>query len=135
MKTHKLFLASLAFASVNAMAGYPQCAGSYEPEKCNKMHDELSKESPSQQSDRVKKASENKIATDKAVEKQPKYRHVQSTEKPRIGMTANDAADSSWGRPKDINTTTTATQIRQQWVYGGSRYLYFTNGLLTTIQE
>lgn len=135
MRTHKLIVATIAFASMQSFAGYPQCAGSYEPEKCNRMHDELSKESPSQRAERIKKASDSKAATDKAVEKQPKYRHVQSTEKPRIGMTANDAADSSWGRPKDINTTTTATQVRQQWVYEGRRYLYFTNGLLTTIQE
>ena len=135
MRTHKLILISIAFASMQSMAGYPQCAGSYEPEKCNRLYEELSKESPLQRAERIKRAADNKSATDKAVEKQPKYRHVQSTEKPRIGMTAIDAADSSWGRPKDINTTTTATQIRQQWVYGGRRCLYFTNGLLTTIQE
>lgn len=53
----------------------------------------------------------------------------------RIGMTKDDVLKSSWGRPESINTTTTASGTREQWVYGGRNYLYFVNGVLTTIQN
>lgn len=40
----------------------------------------------------------------------------------------------SLGRPKDINRTTTGSSHTEQWVYEG-RYLYFTDGKLTSIQN
>lgn len=51
-----------------------------------------------------------------------------------IGMSPQDVLDSSWGRPNRINRTTTAGGEREQWVYD-SGYLYFVNGVLTTIQN
>lgn len=51
-----------------------------------------------------------------------------------IGMTREEALASSWGRPRKVNTTTTASTTREQWVYDGG-YLYFTDGILTTIQN
>lgn len=51
-----------------------------------------------------------------------------------IGMTASEAKDS-WGNPYDINRTITINKTREQWVYGNRKYLYFENGVLTTIQE
>jgi hypothetical protein len=53
----------------------------------------------------------------------------------RVGMTKAEVLASCWGKPKSINSTTTARGTSQQWVYGRS-YLYFDeNGLLTTIQN
>ena len=52
-----------------------------------------------------------------------------------IGMSKEDVLASSWGRPESINTTTTSRGTREQWVYGGRNYLYFENGVLTTIQN
>lgn len=52
----------------------------------------------------------------------------------RVGMTAEDVLASSWGAPRDVNRTTTAYGVREQWVYTGG-YLYFENGKLTTIQN
>lgn len=53
----------------------------------------------------------------------------------RVGMTKAAVVASCWGKPKSINSTTTARGTTQQWVYGSS-YLYFDeNGLLTTIQN
>jgi len=52
-----------------------------------------------------------------------------------IGMSKDDVLASSWGKPERINTTTTASTIREQWVYGGRSYLYFVDGTLTTIQN
>jgi hypothetical protein len=51
-----------------------------------------------------------------------------------IGMSPDQVLASSWGKPRKINTTTTAQGERQQWVYSGG-YLYFTNGVLTAIQN
>lgn len=51
-----------------------------------------------------------------------------------IGMSMDDARMSSWGRPRRVNRTTTAAGETEQWVYDGG-YLYFSNGVLTAIQN
>jgi len=51
-----------------------------------------------------------------------------------IGMSQKDVIASSWGKPRKINTTTRASGVREQWVYGGG-YLYFQDGVLTSIQN
>jgi hypothetical protein len=53
----------------------------------------------------------------------------------RIGMTRERVLESSWGRPEHINRTTNAFGEHEQWVYGGGNYLYFDNGVLTSIQN
>jgi hypothetical protein len=52
-----------------------------------------------------------------------------------IGMSKDEAIASSWGRPESVNRTTNAYGTREQWVYGGGNYLYFENGVLTSIQN
>lgn len=58
---------------------------------------------------------------------------------PRLGMTAEQAKKSTWGYPDKTNRTTGAYGVKEQWVYnvrpGLSKYLYFDNGILTTIQD
>lgn len=54
--------------------------------------------------------------------------------KVRIGMTKAMCFDA-WGTPQKINTTRTANTVREQWVYDLRSYLYFENGILTTIQN
>lgn len=51
-----------------------------------------------------------------------------------VGMSAQDAIDSSWGKPRKVNRTTTAHGVSEQWVYDGG-YLYFRDGVLTSIQN
>lgn len=51
-----------------------------------------------------------------------------------IGMTQEEVIESI-GKPKDINKTTTANGVSEQWVYDGYKYLYFEDGVLVTIQE
>ena len=54
----------------------------------------------------------------------------------RIGMTSNQVINqTSWGRPSSVNRTTTSAGTREQWVYGSRTYLYFTNSILTAIQN
>lgn len=54
---------------------------------------------------------------------------------PQIGMTAQQVLDSQWGKPQDINKTTTANSISEQWVYGDGKYVYLENGIVVSIQE
>ena len=53
----------------------------------------------------------------------------------RIGMTAEQVRKSNWGKPNKVNRTTSPNGLREQWVYDGSNYLYFENGVLITIQN
>ena len=56
------------------------------------------------------------------------------------GVKIGDTADfvikkSSWGKPKEINRTTTKYGSHEQWVYGDGNYLYLDNGVVTSIQN
>ena len=51
-----------------------------------------------------------------------------------IGMT-KEMCETSWGMPIDINRTILRGLTHEQWVYGWATYLYFDNGILTTIQD
>jgi hypothetical protein len=53
-----------------------------------------------------------------------------------LGMTREQAI-AGWGRPRDINRSTYSFGVHEQWVYGeyGSGYLYFEDGVLTSIQN
>jgi hypothetical protein len=59
---------------------------------------------------------------------------VKKSEGVSIGMTMEDAIASNWGKPRKINRTIHANTVREQWVYGNG-YLYFTDGVLTSIQN
>ena len=52
-----------------------------------------------------------------------------------VGMDKDQVLASNWGRPRKINRTENAYSVHEQWVYGGHNYLYFENGILTTIQN
>ena len=52
-----------------------------------------------------------------------------------IGMTEKEVLASNWGKPRQINTTTRASGVSEQWVYEGGGYLYFEDGVLRTIQN
>ena len=52
----------------------------------------------------------------------------------KIGWTKSMCI-ASWGKPRDINRTTTTYGSHEQYVYSLKRYLYFENGILTAIQD
>ena len=52
----------------------------------------------------------------------------------KAGM-SEDECTLSWGSPKDVKTTNSGHRVDEQWVYGTSSYLYFTDGVLTTIEN
>jgi len=54
----------------------------------------------------------------------------------RLGMTMNQVKnESNWGLPDKTSRTITTLGTTEQWVYPGSRYLYFRDGTLVAIQE
>lgn len=66
--------------------------------------------------------------------KQPTYK-IKKIKEPAIGMTKSEVENSTWGKPKDINKTTTQYGISEQWCYSGYKYIYFDDGIVTSIQE
>lgn len=52
-----------------------------------------------------------------------------------LGMSPEDVIASSWGKPSRVNRTLNAFGTSEQWVYGLRSYLYFENGVLTSIQN
>lgn len=52
----------------------------------------------------------------------------------RIGMTQAMCREA-WGSPEDINRTSGSWGVHEQWVYGLGSYLYFEDGVLTSIQN
>ena len=52
-----------------------------------------------------------------------------------IGMSAQNVIDSSWGKPSKVNRTTNQWGVSEQWVYASGNYLYFKDGVLTSIQN
>ncbi len=51
-----------------------------------------------------------------------------------VGMSIEQAR-MSWGKPKKVNKTVNQNIVHEQWVYDNGNYLYFENGVLTTIQH
>lgn len=54
---------------------------------------------------------------------------------PYVGMTVAEVLASTWGEPEDINKTTYAWGVKEQWCYSGYRYIYLEDGIVTSISE
>ena len=50
-------------------------------------------------------------------------------------MTKEEVLQSNWGKPEKVNKTTNQYGVHEQWVYPGYQYLYFDDGILTSIQN
>lgn len=64
-----------------------------------------------------------------------KWVEANKKEEPSLNMSAEEVLNSDWGKPKEINKTTTSNGVHEQWVYYGNRYIYLDNGIVTAIQE
>ncbi len=75
------------------------------------------------------------------MEKNIKYklikRKYQITERkePSIGMTKTEVENSTWGKPEKINRTKTSYGTHEQWCYSTHKYIYFEDGIVTSIQD
>lgn len=64
-------------------------------------------------------------------------RRLIAAEQISVGV-STEVVLASWGRPRNINRTTTAGGTAEQWCYGGiydPRFVYFENGYVTAIQH
>lgn len=87
---------------------------------------------------RVKAESERSIAAEKAAEKKAAAARAEWNKRSAfvsIGMTKHQVLATKWGKPERVNSTVSRHGEREQWVYGGGQYLYFENGVLTSIQQ
>lgn len=55
-------------------------------------------------------------------------------DKPKIGMTAEEVEATAWGKPDRKNVTEAYYGTHEQWVYEGKGYVYFDDGIVTSIQ-
>lgn len=75
--------------------------------------------------------------------RESRYRGRQERAGLVMGMTSGEVLELDvWGLPDDKNITDTAKTRREQWIYRVDidndyerMYLYFTNGVLTTVQD
>jgi hypothetical protein len=51
-----------------------------------------------------------------------------------IGMSPEDVRASAWGKPEHINRSIYSFGVHEQWVYGDGNYLYFRDGVLSSMQ-
>lgn len=79
-------------------------------------------------SDVVKKEMDAEAAIDEKKDKLSKMT-------PQIGMSSSDVIFTEWGYPDDINKDTYAWGTEEQWVYDGKGYVYFENGIVTSVSE
>lgn len=52
---------------------------------------------------------------------------------PAIGMTKTEVLESIWGTPNKKNIDTYSWGTHEQWVYNHKGYIYFKNGIVTSI--
>jgi len=117
---------------------YARCVGSSEMEKCRALVDSIATETPEAKRARAQKLESDRASAAKAVSDQPltyKPSSQRVVSDPAIGMNAYEASNTMWGRPESINRTETRYGTREQWVYGGGRYLYLENGRVTAISS
>jgi hypothetical protein len=80
-----------------------------------------------------RKKEEERVKEEEKKRQEEKVR--KKSEGVRIGMTKQDVLDSSWGKPEDINRTIYSFGVHEQWCYPNYNYLYFEDGILTSIQN
>jgi len=84
----------------------------------------------------VKKMEAEKRESAKLLASERKKELAERREKGvQVGMSQVEVRQSSWGRPNSVNRTSTSRGTHEQWVYGGHNYLYFEDGILTSIQN
>lgn len=54
---------------------------------------------------------------------------------PAIGMTKSEVLNGTWGEPDKKNIDEYEWGTEEQWVYDGKGYVYFENGVVTSIQH
>lgn len=131
----KFFSVGILIATMylSAYAGSPACIGHPKPEACEAFEAKFASETPAQKAKRIHRLEQSRKAAHEQVMKDPaegaKHRGVS------IGMTRAEVLASNWGKPQRVHRTTNTFGTSEQWIYGGHNYLYFQDGVLTSIQN
>lgn len=131
-------LALPSIAQTSDSAKYARCAGNPEMQKCRALVDSMAAETQDAKRARSEKLEKDRATSAQSVVQQPltyKPPVQRVVSDPAIGMTEYEASNTMWGRPESINRTETRHGTREQWVYGGGRYLYLENGRVTAISS
>lgn len=71
------------------------------------------------------------VASNNILSKNP----IKTIKAPQIGMTSSEVKSTNWGNPDKINKDTYSWGTTEQWVYNNKGYIYFRNGIVTSISE
>lgn len=100
-----------------------------------KRADETIKEENAINAENRERERQFEAVRNKAISRQPvELQQIIRSHKIRLGMTPEQVT-LAWGRPQDINRTTTLGGTREQWVYGLKTYVYFQDGVVTAVQN
>ncbi len=83
--------------------------------------------------DKLKKEAQAK--SDEEFKEQKSEQQENQNYDPKIGMTKEEIRNSKWGEPDKINKDEYAWGTSEQWVYRNRGYIYFKNGIVTSIQH
>ncbi|MDP3229163.1 MAG: hypothetical protein Q8N13_14425 [Acidovorax sp.] len=132
-----LFLAMPAVSQSGDPAKYARCAGSSEMQKCRALVDAVTAETAEAKRARVEKLERERAAAVQQVLKNPATNSESSQQaiesEPKVGMSEYDASNTLWGKPSERNRTVTERGSREQWVFGGGRFVYLENGRVTAV--
>lgn len=75
------------------------------------------------------------VLTEKIIETNySAHAEPEKKDRPAIGMTAEEVEATAWGKPDRKNITEAYYGTHEQWVYEGKGYVYFDDGIVTSIQ-
>jgi hypothetical protein len=52
----------------------------------------------------------------------------------QVGMLTSEVR-AAWGKPNHVNTSMYASGTREQWVYSDTSYVYFEDGVMTSLHQ
>lgn len=84
---------------------------------------------------KAREEEQEELKRQQEIEEQQRQIEKERFKMPRIGMTAEEVRKTKWGNPNRINRDTYAWGIREQWVYNDRGYVYFEDGIVTSISE
>lgn len=81
----------------------------------------------------VSQAEYDEMAAEKEAKKEAAEKLAKS--EPQIGMTKAEVESCAWGSPNKKNVDTYAWGTTEQWVYNSKGYVYFRNGVVSSVSK
>lgn len=81
----------------------------------------------------VSQAEYEEMAAEKAAKEEAAEKLAKS--EPKVGMTKTEVENCAWGSPDKKNIDTYSWGTKEQWVYRSKGYVYFKNGVVTSVSR